>query len=117
MRKIVNIESFKNSLLGIGFFEYAYISFFAWSVVVLEIFTCLMLLYKRRLGMVLLLFSLILFTSYVVIIYNFYVFSPCGCGGVMANSPFHIHVGINVLLIVVTVASLFYDLTNRKTTL
>jgi hypothetical protein len=113
--KALKITIFKNTLSRsplIGDWS----GFVAWSIVVLEWLTVLLLIYPllRLIGLWFSFFLMVAFTIYIAVMLLSASHLPCSCGGVLSNISWKNHLYLNCILTLLATVSLKLEKKNRS---
>lgn len=105
--KLFDFENFQVQL-GQSPLLSAFAGWLSWAVPLSELLIALLLLiYKTRIyGLYLSYFLMVLFTSYIFIIFNYSESIPCSCGGVLEKMGWMEHLWFNVFFIVLAVVGI-----------
>jgi len=81
----------------------------SYGVIIAELLISLLLVFlkTRKVGLLLALFLMIMFTTYIIIILNFATFIPCSCGGFIESLNWTEHLIFNIAFILLALVALF----------
>lgn len=79
----------------------------AYSALFFELICILLLIFKEKRGMQLSLLMMVIFTSYIIVLYFNDRYEVCGCGGILNGLPFLSHLLINSVVIVLLILLLY----------
>lgn len=99
VRKLLDFETFKIQI-GDTVLLRAYASGIAWSLIILQLLTVVLLLFERtrRSGLYLSFILMSLFTVYILIILIFSKSIPCACSGIIPAMGWRAHLFFNTTL-------------------
>ena len=99
VNKLMNLNSFRTNLIKTSLFTDAEASWFSILVILIEIFVILVLIFKKRLGLMLITLLLLIFTLYISYLRFKGLYEVCGCGGILNGLDYKYHLIINITLI------------------
>ena len=97
--KLMNIESFRTNLIKTTLFSIKTAYYFSFIVILLEIIIIGLLIYKKLIGLLVFVITLIFFTLYISYLNYNQLYEVCGCGGVLNGLKYQYHFMINIGLI------------------
>ncbi len=114
MNKLLNIVSFQINIFKTGVFSNQMAKYLSYVVVFSEFIVLLLLLFKRNLGLWLLLIMIFCFTIYITLLFYNGRYEVCGCGGILNGLPYKYHLLINISLIFSSYFTLKYYKNENK---
>ena len=101
VNKATDLPSFKLNIAKTGLFPMQYVDILAYFALGIELICILLLICKEKIGLLFSLIMMLVFTSYILLLYILGRYEECGCGGILNSLPFGFHLSINLLIIVV----------------
>ena len=105
--KMVNISSFRNNLMKTSLFSEEIANILSVIVIILEILIVLILLFNKKIGLLLFCGTMLIFTLYISYLRSNGLYEVCGCGGILNGLSYNFHLLINVFLILGSILSYY----------
>lgn len=99
MNKLLQVDSFQLNIAKTAVFPEKLIEFVSYSVMLIEVIAIILLVFKKKHGLVFCFYMFLSFTFYIIYLRFFDKYEVCGCGGVLNGLSFPIHLLINLSLI------------------
>jgi len=99
VNKLMNLNSFRINLMKTSLFTEALANWFSVVVISIEIIVVLIMVFKKRLGLLLVTGLLLIFTLYISYLRFKGLYEVCGCGGILNGLHYKYHLLINCVLI------------------
>jgi hypothetical protein len=106
--KFVNIDSFRTNLIKTTIFTKEVAHYFSYIVITLEIIVILLLIFYKKIGLVVFSITMLIFTAYISYLRFNELYEVCGCGGVLNGLEYKYHFVINLFLLFGSVFSLYF---------
>lgn len=108
LSKFIEYDSFRFQLGKSPFLE-RFAGVLAWALPLGEIVVTAALFYKdtRLTGLFASLFLMSLFSVYIFSMLRFSYYTPCSCGGILANMGWDTHLYFNIFCVMIAVAAIF----------
>lgn len=97
--KLLNLNSFRSNLLKTSLFTEDFIKVFSIVVIIAEIMIILLLIFYRKVGLLVFSFTILIFTLYISYLRYKGLYDVCGCGGILNGLVYGYHFLINLSLI------------------
>lgn len=97
--KIISINSFQENIFKTGIFSKTIVDIISYTVIILEIIMVLLLIMRKKVGLIYSLFMMVIFTVYICYLFYTGRYEVCGCGGILNGLSFKVHFLINILII------------------
>ncbi len=97
--KLVNLESFRTNLMKTSLFNEDFAEIFSWVVIGLEFVIVILLLFFKKIGLLIFTFTMLIFTTYISFLRFKGLYEVCGCGGILNGLQYQYHLYINIGLI------------------
>ena len=97
--KLLNLNSFRTNLLKTSLFTEDFAKVFSLVVITAEIIIILLLIFYKRLGLLIFSFTILIFTLYISYLRFKGLYEVCGCGGILNGLEYKYHFLINLSLI------------------
>ena len=101
--KVINIAAFALNIAKTGIFPIKLVDLVAYSALLIELLSILMLIFNEKRGIQLSLLMIVLFTLYITILYLNDRYETCGCGGILNGLHFFPHLLINLSIIIILI--------------
>lgn len=72
---------------------------FSFIVIGLEFIIVILLLFYKKIGLLIFTFTMLIFTTYISYLRFMGLYEVCGCGGILNGLQYHYHLYINIGLI------------------
>jgi hypothetical protein len=105
--KIVYLTSFKTNLIKTTLFSRELADVFSVSIIFMEVLIILILIFYKKLGLLLFCFTILIFTVYISYLRHKGLYEVCGCGGLLNGLKYQYHLAINIGLIIGSLFSFF----------
>jgi hypothetical protein len=102
INKLMKLDSFRMNILKTGVFSENTIKYLSVFVVSIELITVVLLLTKKRIGILLFTGLMITFTFYVTYLRANGLYEVCGCGGVLNGLEYKYHLMINLFFVIIS---------------
>jgi hypothetical protein len=102
INKLMKLDSFRMNILKTGVFSENTIKYLSVFVVSIELITVVLLLTKKRIGILLFTGLMITFTFYVTYLRANGLYEVCGCGGVLNRLEYKYHLMINLFFVIIS---------------
>ncbi len=113
--KFFNLKAFQTNLFKTTLFSEEFIKPFSVAVIVLEVLLIIVLVFKKRFGLLLLSFTMLVFTIYITYLRYIGLYEVCGCGGILNGLAYKYHFYINISLILGSVyAYVIFNLSKNE---
>jgi hypothetical protein len=96
--KLVNLQAFRTNLFKTTLFSEAVVNVLSVTVIVMEIILILILIFRKKTGLLLLSFTMAVFTIYITYLRFMGLYEVCGCGGILNGLAYKYHFYINIAL-------------------
>lgn len=107
INKLLNIEAFRSNLMKTSVFNEYYANIISLVVIGLEIVTVLILFFNKKLGLLILIITMLAFTLYISYLNFKGFYEVCGCGGILNGLSYKFHLIINIALLFGSIYSYF----------
>jgi hypothetical protein len=94
--KLMNLNSFRTNLLKTSLFSEDFANAFSIFIIVAEIFIILLLIFYKKIGLLIFSFTILLFTLYISYLRFNGLYEICGCGGILNGLEYKYHFLINI---------------------
>lgn len=101
MNKVLIYDSFLLNISKTGLFSDFQVYVLSVSAIALEAIAVLLLILKKRLGLIFSICMMFIFTIYIIILYVIGRYEVCGCGGIMNGLNFESHFLVNAFIILI----------------
>lgn len=105
--KMVKLDSFKDNLIKTIIFSKDAADVFSLFVIALEAAVILLLIFYKRIGLLIFSFVMLTFTVYISFLRFKGLYEVCGCGGILNGLSYSSHFAINILLLLGGIYSFF----------
>lgn len=99
INKATNMTAFTLNIAKTGIIPVFLIDFVAYSALLIELSCIVLLIFNEKRGIQLSLLMMVIFTSYIVVLFLNNRYEVCGCGGILNGLPFFPHLLINIFII------------------
>ncbi len=100
INKLMNIDSFRTNLIKTSLFTEEIANWFSFLVIFCEIVVVLVVIFYKKIGLLLLSFMILIFTVYISYLNYKGLYEVCGCGGVLNGLKYKYHLTINIFLLI-----------------
>ncbi|UUF12598.1 MULTISPECIES: MauE/DoxX family redox-associated membrane protein [Flavobacterium] len=109
--KLIDFERFQVQLAQSPILS-AYADLISYVVIIVEFAISGLLIFKRTstIGMLLALWLMTMFTSYIFIVLNYSSFVPCSCGGILEKMTWKVHLIFNLIFTLLALLALFLQI-------
>ena len=96
--KFLAVKSFQTNIFKTGIFNFQQVVYFSYFVLLLEASLVLLLIFKKKVGLLFSFLMMLIFTSYIIFLYTTGRYEICECGGILNGLSFKYHLIINLLI-------------------
>ncbi len=107
VNKLLNLNSFRTNLIKTSLFSINFAEYFSVIVIVFEIIIILILIFYKKVGLLIFGFTIAIFTLYISYLRFKGLYEVCGCGGILNGLHYKYHLLINILLLLGSLFSFF----------
>lgn len=101
MNKVLIYDAFLLNISKTGLFNDFQIYALSVSAIAFEAIAVLLLVLKKRIGLIFSICMMLVFTVYIIFLYVIGRYEVCGCGGIMNGLTFESHFLVNAFIILV----------------
>ncbi len=107
--KVLNLDAFKFNIARTAVFPEYFINIIPYAVILLEFIVIFFLIFRKKTGVILFAISMLVFSIYIMLLYQFGRYEVCGCGGVLNGLEFKYHMLINIIFLLLALSVIYFN--------
>ncbi len=107
--KVLNLDAFKFNIARTAVFPEYFINVIPYLVIILEFTVIIFLIFRKKIGTILFAASMLIFSIYIILLYQHGRYEVCGCGGVLNGLEFRYHLLINLIFLLLALSVIYLN--------